>query len=173
MSPTPGESHIDTETLLHEIRELRQRLDEFPVLPSLSDTMPEVIIKKNRARSRDGLKPKPFPTFSGDKVTYPTWRRAILLTLKLDWNTFDSTDSAVFLMIYEALEGKAQRQAAAFFESGGTNGAESPEDFIAFLDRNNWDVTRVVRARQELNEMKMGRKQKWSAFYPLWANKLT
>ncbi|KAI0992708.1 hypothetical protein K3495_g15476, partial [Podosphaera aphanis] len=130
MSPTPAGIPIDTEMLLQEIRELRQRLDEFPVLPSPSDTMPEVVIIKNPARARDGLKPKPFPSYDGDKVTYPAWRRAILSTLKMDWNTFDYTDSEVFLMIYEALEGKAQRQAAAFFESGGTNGSEKPEDFI-------------------------------------------
>ena len=76
-------------------------------------------------------------------------------------------------MIYKSLEGKAQRQAAAYFEVGGEGGRESPEDFIRFLDRSNWDPTRVVRARGELNRMKMGTKQEWNTFFPAWANKLT
>lgn len=76
-------------------------------------------------------------------------------------------------MIYKSLEGKAQKQANPFFESGGIGGTEKPEDFISFLDRGNWDQTRVSRARSELHGMKMGPKQRWSTFYPQWATKLT
>ncbi|KAI0998518.1 hypothetical protein K3495_g9677 [Podosphaera aphanis] len=74
--------------------------------------------------------------------------------------------------IYEALEGEAQNHAAAYFESGGLRSEERPEDFIAFLDRSKWDPTRITRARGELNAIKMGPKQRWSVFFPLWANKL-
>ncbi|KAI0991732.1 hypothetical protein K3495_g16455, partial [Podosphaera aphanis] len=91
----------------------------------------------------------------------------------MDWNTFEYTDSSVFLMIYKALEGKAQKQAGAYFEAGGVGGLEKPEDFISFLDQSNWDSTRISRARKELNEMKMGNKQSWNSFLPLWTSKLT
>ena len=75
-------------------------------------------------------------------------------------------------MIYKALEGKAERLAGSYFESGGRGGEERPEDLIAFLDRGNWDQTRTTRAKSELNNMIMGQKQTWNSFYPQWANKL-
>lgn len=49
---------------------------------------------------------------------------------------------------------------------------ERPEDFIAFLDSGNWDLTRIIRARSELTEVKMGIKQRWNVFFSRWANKL-
>ena len=159
---------------MRELRELRQRIDDLPVpAPPSEGALPTVIILKDPAQSATSLKPTSFPTYDGDQATYPAWRRAVLSALKIDWNTFKYTDSRVFLMIYKALEGKAQRQAASFFESGGRGGHERPEDFIEFLDRGNWDQTRGSRARSELNDMRMGPKQKWSQFYCQWANKLT
>ena len=50
---------------------------------------------------------------------------------------------------------------------------EDPEEFISFLDRGNWDQTRISRAKSELNVMKMGQRQNWNSFYNQWANKLT
>ncbi|KAI0996109.1 hypothetical protein K3495_g12073, partial [Podosphaera aphanis] len=165
---------LDVNTLLQEIRELRQRIDDGATSNFIpAEITPEVIIVKDPARSNSKRKPTEFKTYNGDRSTYPAWRRAVLSALKMDWNTFEYTDSYVFLKIYEALDGKAQKQAAAYFESGGLRGEERPEDFIAFLDRSNWDPTRITRARGELNEMKMGPKQRWSTFFPLWANKLT
>lgn len=165
---------MDIEDLRREIRELRERLDEFPSAPSKEEELlPEVVIQKDPACNGTKLKPTKFPTYNGDRLTYPAWRRAILSALKMDWNTFGYTNSRVFLMIYKALDGKAQKKAAAYFESGGTGGKEAPEDFISFLDRGNWDQTRVSRARSELNDLRMGQKQNWNSFYSLWANKLT
>ena len=165
---------LDVQTLLQEIRELRQRIDDGALSPPLHNNgMPEVVIQKDPANISEKLKPTSFPIYNGDKPTYPAWRRAVLSALKLDWNTFHYTNSRVFLMIYKALEGKAQRQAAAYFESGGKSGKESPEDFIKFLDQGNWDPTKVARARGELNRMKMGNNQSWDSFFPSWANKLT
>lgn len=164
----------DLNTLMQEIRELRERLDDGPGGPATFQTnLPPVIIKKDIAKSPGALKPTKFPIYNGDKTTYPAWRRAVLSILKMDWNTFGYTDSRVFLMIYKALDGKAQKQAGSYFESGGLGGLERPEDFIEFLDRSNWDATRISRARSELNELKMGPKQRWNSFFPSWANKLT
>lgn len=174
MSEESNNVSIDTVTLLQEIRELRQRLDDGESRPKRSsDLMPEVCIRKDPANTQGKLKPTKFPVYGGDKSMYPAWRRGVLAALKMDWNTFGYTDSRVFLMIYKALEGKAQRQASAFFESGGPDGEEKPEDFIRFLDRSNWDTTRIVRARNQLNRMKMGLHQRWNSFFPLWENKLT
>lgn len=165
---------MDMTDLLREVRELRQRIDDFEV-PQRATTgsLPTVVIEKDPAQTAAKLKPTKFPIYNGDRATYPAWRKAVLSALKMDWNTFNYTDSRVFLMIYKALEGKAQRQAGTYFEAGGVGGKEKPENFIAFLDRGNWDQTRVVRARAELNEMRMGAKQRWSSFYSQWANKLT
>lgn len=164
---------MDITELRHELMELRQRLDDFSPPVALTDSLPNVEIIKDPAQTIVNLKPTSFPTYNGDRSVYPAWRRAVLSALRIDWNTFKYTNARVFLMIYKALEGKAQKQASPFFESGGIRGTERPEDFIAFLDRGNWDQTRVSRARSELNDMKMGPKQKWSSFYPQWANKLT
>lgn len=165
---------LDTNTILQEIRELRQRIDDGAHEKHLrSDGMPEVYIKKDPPNPSSRIEPTKFPMYGGDKSSYPAWRRAVLSALRLDWNTFTYTDSRVFLMIYKALEGKAQRQAAAYYEAGGEGGKEKPEDFIRFLDRSNWDPTRIVRARAELSRMKMGPKQEWNSFFPVWANKLT
>lgn len=164
----------DVNTLMQEIRELRQRLDDGPVIPSyVGNKMPSVEIKKDPKGNPTVAKRTEFPMYSGDKVTYPGWRKAVFSILKTDWNTFEYTNSKVFLMIYKSLEGKAQRQAGSYFESGGIGGLERPEDFIAFLDRGNWDPTRITRARSELTEMKMGIKERWNVFFPRWANKLT
>ncbi|POS81723.1 hypothetical protein EPUL_006353, partial [Erysiphe pulchra] len=112
---------LDMNTILQEIRELRQRIDDGALeTPLRTDGMPEST---------------KFPIYGGDKASYPAWRRALFSSLRLDWNTFGYTDSRVFLMIYKAIEGKAQRQAAAYFEAGGERGKEKPEDFIRFLDR--------------------------------------
>lgn len=164
----------DVDDLRRELRELRQRLDDAPA-PTLQSegTLPEVTILKDPPIEKPNLKPNSFPIYDGDRATYPAWRRAVLSALKIDWKTFGYTDSRVFLMIYKALDGRAQRQAATYFESGGLGGLERPEDFIAFLDRGNWDQTRISRARSELNELKMGSRQKWSQFYSQWSNKLT
>lgn len=165
---------MDVSDLMREIKELRERLDEFPAAPPpLEDSLPPAIIIKDPPLKETVLKPTSFPTYDGDRTTYAAWRRAVLSALRIDWHTFGYTDPRVFLMIYKALEGKAQKRAAAYFESGGVGGRESPEEFIAFLDRGNWDQTRASRARSELNEMKMGQKQKWNQFYSQWANKLT
>ena len=165
---------MDLNTLCQEVRELRQRIDDGALEPPLrSDGMPEVIIKKDPANPSTKVKQTEFPIYGGNKASYPAWRRAVLSALRLDWNTFGYTDSRVFLMIYQALEGKAQRQSDSYFEAGGEGGKERPEDFIKFLDRSNWDPTRIVRARAELSRMKMGQKQEWNSFFPNWANKLT
>lgn len=111
------------------------------------------------------MKPQKFPIYKGDRTTYGAWRRALLAILKNDWKTFHYEDTYVFVNIYNSLEGKAQREAAAFFESGGPGGRQDPEDFIAFLDRSNWDVNKVERARGELNDMKMGARQRWNSFF--------
>ena len=169
-----AEVYPDVEILRQEIRELRQRLDDGPVnSKAMGNSMPKVTITKDPARPNESLKPTSFPIYDGDKTNYAAWRRAVLSILKMDWKMFGYTNSRVFLMIYKALEGKAQRQAGAYLEFGGLNGKERPEDFVEFLDRSNWDPTRVTRARNELNKMKMDIRQRWSSFFPLWANKLT
>lgn len=165
---------IDTVQILQEIRELRERIDDGALEPPIhTDNMPPVFIKKDPPNTSGKVKPTAFPFYTGDKSSYSAWRRAVLSALRMDLNTFGYTDSRVFLMIYKALDGKAERQAAAYFESGGLGGREEPEEFIRFLDRSNWDPTRIVRARGELNRMKMGNKQEWNSFFSSWANKLT
>lgn len=91
----------------------------------------------------------------------------------MDWHKFGYTNKRAFLLIYKALEGKAKKRAGAYNESGGPNGDEDPERFIRFLDQSNWDSTRIARSRAELNEMKIGPKQKWSSFFSSWSSKLT
>ena len=164
---------MDIDDLRREIRELRQRLDDFPTTTNKEVFLPKVTIQKDPPSKTKQLKPTKFPMYNGDRSTYPAWRRAILTILRMDWNTLGYTYSRAFLMIYKALEGKAQKRAAAFFESGGPGELEDPEEFILFLDRGNWDQTRVSRAKSELNEMKMGQRQNWNPFYHQWANKLT
>lgn len=167
-------SELDISDVLRELRELRERLDEFPTCPAKPEgSLPVVKIEKDPAKPQDKLKPTEFKTYSGDRATYPAWRQSILMTLKMDWNTFGYDNSRVFLMIYNALEGKALRESSTFFESGGRDNRQDPADFIAFLDRSNWDTSRINRARDELNNLKMGHNQRWSSFFPLWANKLT
>ncbi|KAI0997446.1 hypothetical protein K3495_g10738 [Podosphaera aphanis] len=56
---------------------------------------------------------------------------------------------------------------------GGWSKEDHPEEFIEFLDRANNDPTRVKRAANELHNLKMGEKQRWTSFFPIWANKLT
>ena len=106
--------------LSQELRELRQRLDDWPVPPKICEgSFPPVKIEKDPVKLNYKLKPGKFPTFNGDRVTYAAWSRAVLSMLKIDWNTFGYNNSYVFLMIYNAQWCKAQKQAASFLESGG------------------------------------------------------
>lgn len=150
--------------LKREIRELRERLDDFPQA-SKQAASNEIIIEKDPAQENTKIKSTAFPMYNGENSMYPAWRRAILSILKMDWLTFGYTDARVFLMIYKALEGKAAKRAVAYFESGGLQGKERPEDFIEFLDRGSLDQTSVARAKSELYDMKMGANQSLSSFH--------
>lgn len=164
---------IDVTAIMQEIRELRQRLDDGPQQTNFSQTLPSANIVKEQARTNTNFKEASLPTYGGERATYPAWRRATLTTLGMNWNTFGYSNKIAFLLIYKALEGKAKRQAGAYYESGGKDGIEDPEGFIRFLDQSNWDATRIARARNELSNLKMGNKQKWSSFFSIWSNKLT
>lgn len=166
-------STLDITSIMQELRELRQRLDDSPQVVTTSSSLPAAYIQKEPARTIQGQGPNSLPIYNGDSVDYPAWRKAVLDALGMDWHTFGYTNKRAFLLIYKALEGKAKKQAGAYYESGGPNGNEDPEGFIRFLDQSNWDSTRIARSRAELNEMKMGQKQKWSSFFSLWSSKLT
>lgn len=118
---------------MQELRELRERVDDFPVTPEPAvDSMAEVVIKKDPARTQGKRQPNVFSKYDGNKTNYPAWRRAVLAALRMGWNTFKYTNSSVFLMIYMSLEGVAKDQAGGFFEAGGHNGKEDPKDFFAY-----------------------------------------
>ena len=143
-----------------------------------ANTLPEtsnkvVIIKNPPADNVFGIKPTTLPVYEGNRQSYPAWRRAVLSIFRMDWNTFNYDNQRAFLMIYNALRGEAQRKAVSFFEVGGINETQRPEDFLEFLDRTNNDPTRVDRATNELYDMKMGEKQSWPSFFAEWANKLS
>lgn len=123
---------MDVTELLHEYRELRQRLDDFPVAKQSANSLPTVEILKDPANPIANMKPTSFPLYNGDRSNYPAWRRAVLSALRIDWNTFKYTNSRVFLMIYKALEGKAQKQANPFFESGGIGAPKSQKILYRF-----------------------------------------
>lgn len=164
---------MDMTTIMQELRELRQRIDDGPQIVLTSHSMPSSTIVKEPARSDTNVRETVLPTYKGDRTSYPAWRRAVLTTLGMNWLTFGYTNKRAFLLIYNALEDRAKKQAGAYYESGGKDGREDPEEFIRFLDQSNWDTTRVARARAELSAMKMGNKQKWNSFFSNWSNKLT
>ena len=176
---SPGEqvgtnpSLLDVTTIMQELRELRQRIDDGSQVICTSYSIPSSTIVKEPARSNRNVRETSLPSYNGDKTSYPAWRRAILTTLGMDWTTFGYTNKRAFLMIYNSLEDKAKKQVGAYYESGGKDGKEDPEDFITFLDQSNWDTTRIARARTELSSMKMGSKQRWNSFFSSWSNKLT
>lgn len=153
-----------------QINELRAELRDRPK----SEPSSAVIINKEPApRTPVLFRPSDLPKYDGNEDLYPAWRKAVLDTLGMEWNMFGYTNSRAFLSIYTSLEGSARRKASAFYEVGGVNGTRRPEDFIEFLDRSNLDTTRVEKANNALNEMKMGENQRWASFFSSWSNKLT
>ena len=55
--------------LIREVRELRERLDEFPVpIQSFEGSLPAVKIKKDPAKTNYKLKPRKLPVYSGERV---------------------------------------------------------------------------------------------------------
>ncbi|KAI0990749.1 hypothetical protein K3495_g17438, partial [Podosphaera aphanis] len=139
--------------------------------PVTSNSEKVVILKNPPRKVTQGIKPTKFPSFNGNRASYPGWRKFILNALKVDWNTFEYDDTQVFMMIYQSLEDTAHSQSVGFFEMGGWSKEDRPEEFIEFLDRANNDPTRIKRAASELHDLKMGEKQRWTSFYPIWANK--
>lgn len=83
---------------------------------------------KEPARTNPGLRQIELPIYSGDRTTYPAWRKALLDALGMDWNTFAYTNKRAFLLIYKALDGKAKKQAGAHYESGGSDDREDPKN---------------------------------------------
>lgn len=133
-----------------------------------------VVIEKDPPPSHGkGLKPTKLPEYHGDRLTYPSWRTAVLDIFRMDWNVFGYDDSRAFVMIYGALKGTALKRAGPFYEAGGVHGTRKPEDFLEFLDRLNLDPLRTARANTELHAMKMKDNQRWPDFLAAWCNKLT
>ncbi|KAI0997447.1 hypothetical protein K3495_g10739 [Podosphaera aphanis] len=75
--------------------------------PVTSDSGKVVILKNPPRKVTQGMKPTKFPSFNGNRASYPGWRKFILNALKVDWNTFEYDDIQVFMMIYQSLEGEA------------------------------------------------------------------
>ncbi|KAI0994355.1 hypothetical protein K3495_g13827 [Podosphaera aphanis] len=133
-----------------------------PTVQILKDPAPPVVL----------FKPMTLPQYDGNTKAYPVWRKTVLDIFRMDWHAFGYTDSRAFLMIFNALKGKARDTAAAFYEAGGINGSNRPEDFLAYLDRCNLDVTRRQKALEQiLFGMKMREGQEWLSFFPSWINK--
>ena len=120
--PTGNAELLDVTTIMQELRELRQRLDDGPQTTCLTYHIPSATIIKEPARSDSNLREKPLPCYKGDRTLYPAWRRAVLTTLGMNWKTFGYTNKTAFLMIYCALEDKAKKQAGAYYETGGKDG---------------------------------------------------
>ncbi|POS81607.1 hypothetical protein EPUL_006504, partial [Erysiphe pulchra] len=60
-----------------ELRELRQRIDDFPPPQRNTNSLPRVVIEKDPAQPAGKLKPTTFPSYDGDRSTYPAWRKAV------------------------------------------------------------------------------------------------
>lgn len=162
------------ELSISHLQEQIDALNAQKAASGMSATSTEVVIIKNPAiHDVFGLKPTKLPIYEGNRQSYPAWRRAVLSIFRMDWNTFAYDNQRAFLMIYNALRGEAQRKSVSFFEVGGVNGTQRPEDFLEFLDRTNYDPTRIDRAANELYDMKMGERQSWPNFFAEWANKLS
>lgn len=57
--------------LYREVRELRQRLDDWPSPPCSTDgPFPRVKIEKDPEKKNYKLKPQKFPIYKGDRATY-------------------------------------------------------------------------------------------------------
>ena len=70
---------MDNSDIMRELRQLGQRLDDFSVPnPPQKSSLPEVTIQKDPPQNSSNLKPTSFPTYDGDRASYPGWRRAIL-----------------------------------------------------------------------------------------------
>ncbi|KAI1005867.1 hypothetical protein K3495_g2351 [Podosphaera aphanis] len=131
-----------------------------------------VVILKDPAPPVVRFKPTPLPKYDGNTKEYPCWRKTVLTIFQMDWHAFGYTDLRAFLMIFMSLRGKARETSAAFYEKGGVNGTNRPEDFIAYLDRCNLDVTRRDKAFGELmSSIKMREGEEWLSFFPIWINK--
>ncbi|KAI1007607.1 hypothetical protein K3495_g630 [Podosphaera aphanis] len=167
--------HDDSDSDDERITGLQTQIDELRAQLVPTDAAATgVVIEKDPAPG-EGLRFRPteLPEYNGKRENYPAWRSAVLLIFKMDWNAFNYTNPRAFLAIYTSLKGDAQTKAGAFFEAGGVDGTQRPEDFLEFLDRANLDSTRVDKAADQLYGLRMGDSQRWASFYPTWASKLT
>lgn len=62
--------------------------------------------------------------------------------------------------------------AAAYYESGGPNGARSPTDFLQYLTATYEDPNVAQHALNNLSNMAQGRNESFAAFYPRFERQL-
>jgi len=77
-----------------------------------------------------------------------------------------------FTYIYSRLGDTPQSMAAAFYESGGTDGTCDPTDFLRYLTTTYEDPNAAQHALNNLDSMAQGRTELFTAFYPRFEKQL-
>ncbi|KAI0996160.1 hypothetical protein K3495_g12021 [Podosphaera aphanis] len=69
-------------------------------LESQAQAAPTGVVIEKDPPAAEGLRFRPteLPEYDGSRPNYPAWRRAVLLIFKMDWNTFQYTDTRAFLL---------------------------------------------------------------------------
>ncbi|KAI0993700.1 hypothetical protein K3495_g14484 [Podosphaera aphanis] len=107
----------DMDAVHQQLSQVHDRLAglEGNECPGTSNSGKGVIVKTPLRKVTQGIKPTQFPSFNGNRASYPGWWKFILNALKVAWNTFEYDDSQVFMMIYQSLQGTAYCQLVGFF----------------------------------------------------------
>lgn len=111
------------------------------------------------------------PKFDGTRRNFRPWYLEMRAKLSLDRDAF-SNEQELFAYVYARLEGTAQNMAAAYFEQGGSDGSQSADHFLDYLNRRYGDPNAKRRALDRLRTLRQRPDESFATFFPKFEKEL-
>lgn len=144
-----------------------------PILNVASPPPPTEQVEETQTRRTNRKKPtlpNP-PKFDGTRRNFRPWHLEMRAKLTLDRDAF-SNEQELFAYVYARLEGTAQNMAAAYFEQGGSDGSQSADHFLDYLNRRYGDPNAKRRALDRLRTLRQRPDESFATFFPKFEKEL-
>ncbi len=170
------EREADREEVRAQIRAMQSAIAtpaQTPQPPAPSIIKPEP--QQTSPPGKEPVRKKPAlpdpPKFDGTRKKFRPWYLEMRAKLIHDRGAFGS-DEERFAYIYARLEGTAQNMAAAYFEQGGSNDSQSPNQFLDYLNRRYGDPNAKARALDRLRSLRQRSDESFATFFPKFEKEL-
>ncbi|KAJ6437064.1 hypothetical protein O9K51_10361 [Purpureocillium lavendulum] len=173
-----AEREADRDEMRTQIRNMQSAIATPTTTPQPQPPAPRVAgPEPRRSSSPENAPAKKKPTlpnppkFDGTRRNFRPWYLEMRAKLLHDCGTFRN-DQERFAYIYARLEGTAQNMAAAYFEQGGSNNSQSPDQFLDYLNRRYGDPNAKARALDRLRALRQRHDESFATFFPKFEKEL-